>query len=315
MNKLKSFKLILLTLFFFKTMLTALFSMNDASIIAKINNEIITNHDLKVETKYLEALNPNLKNLTKDQKEKVAKESIIREKIKTNEILKYYELGKDANYLNKIIVDNYTKLGLKNEIEFKDYLSKYSLTIDDIKKKFEIEATWNTLIFQKYKNQVEIDVEKLKKKLNKEKSKLNKQEEFLLSEILFNAQNKTELEKKYKKILDSIKEIGFKNTANIYSISDSSKYGGSIGWININRISKMVSNELLKIKVGEFTKPINIPGGLLVLKLDDKRTNELEIDFDLELQKMIQYEKNKQLKQFSSIYYKKVKNNAEIYEN
>ena len=163
MNKLKSFKLIFLTLFFFKTMLTALFSMNDASIIAKINNEIITNHDLKVETKYLEALNPNLKNLTKDQKEKVAKESIIREKIKTNEILKYYELGKDANYLNKIIVDNYTKLGLKNEIEFKDHLSKYSLTIDDIKKKFEIEATWNTLIFQKYKDQVEIDVEKLKK--------------------------------------------------------------------------------------------------------------------------------------------------------
>ena len=84
MNKLKPFKLILLTLFFFKTMLTALFSMNDASIIAKINNEIITNHDLKVETKYLEALNPNLQNLTKDQKEKVAKESIIREKIKTN---------------------------------------------------------------------------------------------------------------------------------------------------------------------------------------------------------------------------------------
>ena len=315
MNKLKSFKLILLTLFFFKTMLTALFSMNDASIIAKINNEIITSHDLKVETKYLEALNPNLKNLTKDQKEKVAKESIIREKIKTNEILKYFELGQDANYLDEIIIVNYTKLGLKNEIEFKDYLLKYSLTIDDIKKKFEIEAIWNTLIFQKYKDQVEIDVEKLKKKLNEEKSKLNKQEEFLLSEILFNAQNKKELEKKYKKILDSIKEIGFKNTANIYSISDSSKYGGSIGWININRISKMISNELLKIKVGEFTKPINIPGGLLVLKLDDKRTNELEIDFDLELRKMIQYEKNKQLKQFSSIYYKKVKNNAEIYEN
>ncbi len=315
MKKLKSLKLILLSLFFFKIMLTALFSMNNASIIAKINNEIITNHDLKVETKYLEALNPSLNNLTKDQKEKVAKESIIREKIKTNEILKYYELGKDPNYLNKIIVDNYTKLGLKNEIEFKNYLSKYNLTIEDIKKKFEIEATWNSLIFQKYKDQVEIDVEKLKKKLNKEKSKLNKQEELLLSEILFNAQNKKELEKIYKKILDSIKEIGFKNTANIYSVSDSSKFGGSIGWININQISKIVFNELSKIKVGEFTKPINIPGGILILKLNDKRTSELEIDFDRELQKMIQYEKNKQLKQFSSIYYKKVKNNTEIYEN
>jgi len=315
MNKLKSFKLILLTLFFFKTMLTPLFSMNDASIIAKINNEIITNHDLKVETKYLEALNPNLQNLTKDQKEKVAKESIIREKIKTSEILKYFELGQNANYLDEIIIANYTKLGLKNEIEFKNYLSKYSLTIDDIKKKFEIEATWNSLIFQKYKDQVEIDIEKLKKKLNEEKSKLNKREEFLLSEIFFNAQNKKELEKKYKKILESIKEIGFKNTANIYSISDSAKFGGSIGWINKNRISKIIFNELLKIKIGEFTRPINIPGGIVIIKINDKRTSELEIDFDSELKKMIQYEKNKQLKQFSSIYYKKVKNNSEIYEN
>ena len=315
MKKLKSFKLIVLTLFFFKTMLTALFSMNDASIIAKINNEIITTHDLQVETKYLEALNPNLKDLTKDQKEKVAKESIIREKIKTNEILKYFELGQDAKYLNEIIIANYTKLGLKNEIEFKNYLSKYSLTIDDIKKKFEIEATWNSLIFQKYKDQVEIDTEKLKKKLNEEKSKLNKKEEFLLSEIFFNAQNKKELEKKYKKILESIKEIGFKNTANIYSISDSAKFGGSIGWINKNRISKIIFNELLKIKIGEFTKPINIPGGIVIIKINDKRTSELEIDFDSELNKMIQYEKNKQLKQFSSIYYKKVKNNSEIYEN
>ena len=96
MNKLKSFKLILLTLFFFKIMLTALFSMNDASIIVKINNEIITSHDLKVETKYLEALNPNLKNLTKDQKEKVAKESIIREKIKEGSCIR-------IDYLNDSI--------------------------------------------------------------------------------------------------------------------------------------------------------------------------------------------------------------------
>ena len=315
MNKLKSFKLILLTLFFFKIMLTALFSMNDASIIAKVNNSIITSHDLKVETKYLEALNPGLKNLTKDQKEKIAKESIIREKIKTNEILKYLKLGQDPDYLNKIIAENYIKLGLNNEIEFNNYLSKYDLTIDDIKKKFEIEAVWNSLIYKKYKEQVDVDVENLKKKLNEEKNKLNKQELFLLSEILFNAENKEKLEKKHKKILESIKEIGFKNTANIYSISDSAKFGGSLGWINKNQISKIVFNELSKIKVGEFTKPIAIPGGTIILKIDEKKTSELKIDFDRELKKMIQYEKNKQLKKFSSIYYKKIKNNSEIHEN
>ncbi len=137
----------------------------------------------------------------------------------------------------------------------------------------------------------------------------------MLSEILFTAKNKEKLDKKYKKILKSIKEIGFKNTANIYSTSDTAKFGGSLGWIQQNQMSKIVINELSKINVGEFTKPISIPAGLLIIKIDEKKVNELEIDFDRELKKMIQFEKNKQLSQFSSIYYKKIKNNIKINEN
>ena len=315
MKKFRLFKLILLTLFVFKILLTSSFPENELSIIAKIDNAIVTSYDLKVESKYLEALNPNLKNLSQEQITKIAKESIIREKIKTNEILKYYELGQDTGYLNEIVADSYNKLGLKNDIEFNSYLSKYDLTIDEIKRKFEIEATWNTLIFEKYKNQVEVDIKKIKKKLKKEESRLNKQEIFLLSEILFSAENKEKLDKKYKKILKSIKEIGFKNTANIYSISDTAKFGGSLGWIQQNQMSKIVINELSKINVGEFTKAISIPGGLLIVKIDEKKVNELEIDFDRELKKMIQFEKNKQLSQFSSIYYKKIKNNIKTNEN
>ena len=315
MKKFRLFKLTLLTLFVFKILLTSSFSENELSIIAKIDNEIVTSHDLRVESKYLQALNPNLKNLPQEQITKIAKESIIREKIKTNEILKYYELEKDTAYLNKLIVTTYNKIGLKNENEFNIYLSKYGLTINDIKKKLEIEATWNKLIFEKYQNQVEVDINKIKKKLKEQESKLNKQEIFLLSEIVFTAENKEKLDKKYKKILKSIKEIGFKNTANIYSASDTAKFGGSLGWIQQNQISKIVINELSKIKVGEFTKAIIVPAGLLIIKIDEKKVNELEIDFDRELKKMIQFEKNKQLNQFSSIYYKKIKNNIKINEN
>jgi len=72
---------------------------------------------------------------------------------------------------------------------------------------------------------------------------------------------------------------------------------------------------LSKINVGEFTKAISIPGGMLIIKIDEKKTNELEIDFNLELKKMIQFEKNKQLSRYSSIYYKKIKNNIKINEN
>ena len=296
-------------------LLSKIFPENEASIIVKINNEIVTSYDLIVEIKYLEALNPSSKNLSQEQKTKIAKESIIREKIKTNEILKYYELEKDTTHLNEVIAATYNKIGLKNENEFNNYLSKYDLTIDDIKRKFAIEATWNKLIFEKYKNQVEVDINKIKKKLKKEESRLNKQEIFLLSEILFSAENKEKLDKKYKKILKSIKEIGFKNTANIYSTSDTAKFGGSVGWIQQNQMSKIIINELSKINVGEFTKAISIPGGLLIVKIDEKKVNELEIDFDRELKKMIQFEKNKQLNQFSSIYYKKIKNNIKINEN
>ena len=298
-----------------KALLSKLFQKSELSIIAKIDNEIVTSYDLKVESKYLVALNPNLKNLSQEQITKIAKESVIREKIKTNEILKYYELEKDTIYLNELIAATYNKMGLKNENEFNNYLSKYDLKIDDVKRKFEIEATWNTLIFEKYKNQVEVDIKKIKKKLKKEESRLNKQEIFLLSEILFSAENKEKLDKKYKKILKSIKEIGFKNTATIYSASNTAKFGGALGWIQQNQMSKIVLNELSKINVGEFTKALSIPSGLLIVKIDEKKVNELEIDFDRELKKMIQFERNKQLNQFSSIYYKKIKNNIKINEN
>ena len=136
----------------------------------------------------------------------------------------------------------------------------------------------------------------------------------MLSEILFNAENKEKLDKKYKKILKSIKEVGFKNTANIYSTSNTAKFGGSLGWIQQNQMSKIVINELSKINVGEFTKAISIPRGLLIIKIDEKKVNESEIDFEHELKKMIQFEKNKQLGQFSSIYFKKIKNNTKINE-
>ena len=183
------------------------------------------------------------------------------------------------------------------------------------KKKIETEIIWNKLIYEKYNNQVEINIEKLKKKLKEEEFKLDKQEIFLLSEIVLSAENKEQLDKKYNEILKSIEKVGFKNTATIYSASDTAKFGGSVGWIQKNQLSELVIDKLLKINVGEFTKPINIPGGTLIIKIDEKKIHETKMDFDLELKKMIQYEKNKKLSQYSLIYYKKIKNNVEIHEN
>ena len=99
-----------------------------------------------------------------------------------------------------------------------------------------------------YNNQINIDENKLKK--NKVNGKKNKTKLLLLSEIIFELKIKNNLLIiKIKNIYESIKEIGFKNTANIYSISDSAKFGGDIGWVDKQkRISKKILKEFVEKK-------------------------------------------------------------------
>ena len=97
----------------------------------------------------------------------------------------------------------------------------------------------------------------------------------MISEILFNVENYEDVQKKYKLIEKSISEAGFKNTANLYSVSNSAKLGGQVGWINESQLSEIIKKEISKLKVGEYTKPITIPGGFLIIHLDDKKTQNI----------------------------------------
>ena len=274
----------------------------------KVNNEIITNININEEYRYLIALNTDLKSLKKEEIFNLAKNSFLREKIKENELKKYFQLNQSSKYIDQTIKNLYGSLNMSSEIEFKKYLSVYNLTIEDVKKKIEIEVLWNELIYKKFHKQIDIDEEKIKKKINENKIQKN----YLLSEIFFSGENKEKINEKYNLIKKSISEIGFKNTANMYSLTASAKIGGSIGWIGENQLTKKVVNEINKLQVGEFTKPINIPGGVIILKLDGKEDKKISLDFNSEFKKLIKYEKNKQLNQFSTIYFNKLKFNIKI---
>ncbi len=274
----------------------------------KVNNEIITNININEEYRYLIALNTDLKSLKKEEIFNLAKNSFLREKIKENELKKYFELNQSSKYIDQTIKNLYGSLNISNKIEFKKYLSVHNLTIEDVKKKLEIEVLWNELIYTKFHKQIDIDEEKIKKKINANKIQKN----YLLSEIFFSGENKEKINEKYNLIKKSISEIGFKNTANIYSLTESAKIGGSIGWIGENQLAKKVVNEINELQVGEFTKPINIPGGVVILKLDKKEDKKISLDFDSELKKLIEYEKNRQLNQFSTVYFNKLKFNTKI---
>ena len=280
-------------------------------IVSIVNNEPITNIDVINEAKYLSALNPKIQSLDKEQILSIAKESLIKEKIKKNELLKFIKLGEKNDFLDSMLKNFYKKLNFNNLEEFKNYLANFNLSLNEVIKKIEIETRWNELIFSQYNNQVEINIEKLNKQLS---SKNNQEKElYFLYEILFSAQNKSKYEEIYEKIKKSINEIGFKNTANLYSISDSAKFGGELGWINKQNLNKKILDKITVLQIGNVSEAIPIPGGYIVLKVENKKKEKIDKkDLQKELDKLIQMEKNKKLNEFSLIHFNKVKVNTNI---
>ena len=283
----------------------------ETKIIHNIQNEIITNIDIKNEFKYLVALNNSLNELDKEKILNISNESIIREKIKKIEISKNFkELKLNEDYSALLIKNIYSRLNIKSLSEFKMYLKDYGLVIDDINKKITIDGLWNELIIKKYGSKVTINKVKIRKKIL-ENRKL-KSKEYQLSEIIFEITSKEEIKKKYNEIVKSIKEIGFKNSAAIFSISDSAKIGGDIGWINENSLNKKIKKNINSLQIGEITRPIILPNGLLILKLINTKNIKTTIDIENELKKAINYERNRQLNQYSKIYFNKIKKNLDF---
>ncbi len=280
-------------------------------IILKVNNEIITSVDVFNEAKYLKTLNKNLKNISDKEIIKLAKNSLLREKIKIIELSKYPEVSVNKEYLENIIKTIYTNLGLINKKQFLNYLSKYNIDIKVVEQKLSNEALWNQLIFEKFKDKIKINKDKIKKEivsLKKYSTTYN------LNEILYNVKKKDEQEKIFLEIQESIKLNGFENTASLFSVSESSKTGGKIGWINEGSINKEILKRLVKLEVGEFTQPIQTPAGFLVLNLVDKKKREQVFNIDEELSLRVKNLQNQQLNQFSNIYFNKIKKDIKISE-
>jgi peptidyl-prolyl cis-trans isomerase SurA len=277
-------------------------------IIHNIQNEIITNIDIKNEFKYLIALNNSLKELDKEKILSISNESAIREKIKKIEILKNFkEIKINEDYSSILIKNIYSRINLKSLNEFEQYLKDYGLTINDIKTKTTIDALWNELIMQKYGSKININKNKIEEEILKN-SKIQTKE-YQLSEIIFEVINKEEIDKKYNEVVKSIDKEGFKNSAAIYSFSESAKIGGDIGWINENSLNDNIKKNIKDLKNGQITKPIILSNGILILKLEDTKTSETTINVKDELKKAINYERNRQLNQYSKIYYNKIKKN------
>jgi len=279
----------------------------------KIDNEIVTSHDIEQEINYLKALNPGLSQINKDELLIIAKKSLIKEFIKRKEIEKYKKLNLENAQINNVLSNLIQNLNLQNENELENYLNTFNFSLKELKKKIEIENEWKNLIYSKYINSVKVDRKEL---INKIESLSNEKFllEYNLSEIVFTNTTNISLDQLFENIQESITKNGFQNTANLYSISESSKVGGKIGWVKKNSLSDVIIERLKDLNINENTSPLKINNNYFIFRINDIRKVEIEIDKKKELDKMIFVETSRQLDKFSNIFYNKIKLNSEINE-
>tara|TARA_E500000178_G_scaffold45782_1_gene41012 strand:- start:2548 stop:3483 length:936 start_codon:yes stop_codon:yes gene_type:complete len=289
------------------------YSKIDLQIIMKINGQIVTNYDIEKETKFLLALNPKLKEINNNQLLELAKKSLTKEMIRKIEILKYKELNLQNAQINDVLDNIIQNLNYSDQSQFENYLSGFNISINDLKKKIEIENEWKNLIYGKYSKNIKIDRDNLINEIEKA-SKEEFSLEYNLSEIIFSKKQNISFEDLSKEILESIEINGFENTANLYSLSDSSKVGGKIGWVKKNNLSLEINRELENLEISAHSDPIKINNNYLILKINDIKEIAVEIDKQKELDKMIMIETSKQLDKFSNIFYNKIKLNSTISE-
>jgi peptidyl-prolyl cis-trans isomerase SurA len=281
-------------------------------ILVKIENQIITSLDVNNEYKYLVALNPSLKNSSKEDIIKLSKRSILQEKIKKIEIDKNFNNPKiTQEFFEQILQNIYSKIGLDSLNDFKEYLIKNNIDFENVKNKLEVETLWNELIFIKFSSKVKINENNLREKINNNSKFLKS---YLLSEISFEVSNLKNLEDKFIEISSVIKNKGFDFAALKYSESPTSNLGGKLDWINENSLNKNIKLAISNLEINDFTKPITVPGGFLILQVNNIKNTKIEIDVEKELNKLKNYEKNNQLNQYSKIYFNKVKKDLEISE-
>ena len=292
-------------IFFFQIYLVNSF---EVKIVSKVNNEILTNIDIQNEGKYLLIVNANLKNLNKSELYQLSKNSLIRQILKKEEVVKHFNLKKNSELSEKLLKENYTAQGFENKEKYSNFLMKEGFNIEILKEKLLIERLWNSLIYEKFKNKVKIDENEIK---NKVEFFINNQEkvyEYNLSEILY------DFNTEYKELIDFINNYGFEAAASKYSISDTSTNGGKIGWIRNNNLNEKLKKNISNLNEGQISNPIKIQNGNLLIKLNKKKELKSKIDLDLEIKKQISFEQNRQLNSFSLNFYKKIKQNSTINE-
>ncbi len=305
-------KTIIFVKFFLLFFSNNLFANIKNNIVLKVENEIVTNYEIKnkiISTLVLSDQEINQKNI--DRLKKQALEFLIQNK------LKKIELSKTNIETSTSQIDDYLKSISKNNLSLlKEKFKRNNIDFKLFKEEIETQLRWQKFIFQIYSNKIEIDEKSVIYEVNEVLKNQSDVEEFRLSEIEILI-NGDDLDK--KKILNLKREIneqGFEETALKFSISSSASNKGDIGWIKGKTLSKNIYNIISKMNIGEVTDEIFRQDSVLFLKLIDKKISKSsEINIEKLKKEVIAQKRNELFNMYSRSHLSKLKNSSLIEYN
>ena len=303
--KIKTCKIIF---FYFVFLLTQANAITN-KILLKVENEIITNYEVKnkILTSLVLAGNEiSQENINKLKKQ--ALESLIENKLKIIELEKF-KIKKDSNQINSYLnsISGNDILALENKFKINNL--DYNLFLEEI----EIQTKWQNFIYLFYKGKIEINENSINNDIEKiVKDKKNFQE-YKISEIEINIEENSNIDQIVLDLKNKIKDEGFETAALNYSISSSSNNKGSLGWISSKSLSQEIFEILKKLNTGQISRPIKRQNSILFLKLDDVRTSKVEnINIEDLKKKMIDQKKNEMFNLYSKSHLSKLRNSVLI---
>jgi len=278
-------------------------------ILIKVDQKIITTIDIFNEINYITSLNPTFRTADQNTKFEIAKNSLIKQALKEKEIYKIFKnIDLKEDDFKKILINQYSNKDLGNINSVEQYLKKFDLELSDLFEKTEVNTYWNEMIVQRFNKNININRDNIKENLLKN----NFQKEFNLSEILFSISADEKLEIRYNTIIEDINKNGFDATALKFSLSDTSSQGGLIGWVKESALNQNIIQILNEYQANMITKPIRIPSGFLILKINDIREINKYSNLDQEIEQIVKLQINNQLSQFSNILIEKIRKEVEI---
>ena len=285
-----------------------LFAAIENKIVLKVENQIITNFEVKNKILTLlvisnqEINQNNINNLKKD-----VLNLLINNKIKKIEISKYnikQDNVKTEAYINSIYTD---VSDLKKK--FSENNLDYQLFFDEI----TVELMWQELIYKIYSKKIDINKKLIESEIKDYIKNASLIEEFRISEIEIPFSNKEELEIKTLNIEKEIKAMGFEQTALKYNNKYSNSSNIDLGWVSSSALAPEIYERLSEINVGEITQPIIGQNNIMILKLSDKRVAKKEnVDTTKLTEEFFNKKRNDQFRLYSKSHLSKLKNNSLI---